>query len=144
MEFGSRVSVHIPKEKRQKLDPKSKRGILVGYSDEVKGYRIYFPYINKVEIHRDIVILAEEQEVQKKYEKLITLDCENQLENNEDLHGTEEVGKELEENEQENTQIVNMQEISYNEICENQESDENESTETMEHNETRSTKRKVN
>jgi len=41
-QFGSPVSVHIPKERRTKLDAKRKRGILVGYSEEVKGYRVYF------------------------------------------------------------------------------------------------------
>lgn len=42
-EFGSKVAVHIPKEKRRKLDAKSEDAIFVGYSETVKGYRVYFP-----------------------------------------------------------------------------------------------------
>ena len=36
--FGSIAFVHIPDEKRQKLDPKSEKCILVGYSLKQKGY----------------------------------------------------------------------------------------------------------
>lgn len=39
--FGSTVMLHIPKEKRQKLDKKARQQIFVGYSDIIKGYRIY-------------------------------------------------------------------------------------------------------
>ena len=41
--FGCKVYIHIPKEKRTKLDPSTRKGILVGYSDTSKAYRIYFP-----------------------------------------------------------------------------------------------------
>ena len=34
--FGSIAYVHVPKEKRRKLDAKSEKCILVGYSDEQK------------------------------------------------------------------------------------------------------------
>lgn len=54
--FGSKVHVHIPKEKRRKWDPKSKEGIFVGYEDNTKGYRVYFPSTGKVEIARNIVL----------------------------------------------------------------------------------------
>ena len=36
--LGSIAFVHIPHEKRQKLDPKSEKCILVGYSLKQKGY----------------------------------------------------------------------------------------------------------
>ena len=35
--FGSIAYVHVPKEKRRKLDSKAEKCILVGYSDEQKG-----------------------------------------------------------------------------------------------------------
>lgn len=54
--FGSTVMVHIPKEKRKKWDKKSMRHILVGYCDNVKGYRIYNPVNNQVSTSRDVVI----------------------------------------------------------------------------------------
>ena len=41
--FGYLVYIHIPKEKRTKLDPSGKNGIFVGYSKSSKAYIIYFP-----------------------------------------------------------------------------------------------------
>ena len=41
--FGFPVYIHIPKEKRTKLDPSGKKGIFLGYSESSKAYRIYFP-----------------------------------------------------------------------------------------------------
>ena len=46
--------VHIPKEKRTKLDPSGKKGIFVGYSESSKAYRIYFPGFKKIDISRDV------------------------------------------------------------------------------------------
>lgn len=40
-EFGTVTYLHIPKEKRTKCDPKGERGIMVGYGEDVKGYRSY-------------------------------------------------------------------------------------------------------
>jgi hypothetical protein len=39
--FGCPVYFHVPKEKRTKLDPSSKKGTFVGYSESSKEYRIY-------------------------------------------------------------------------------------------------------
>jgi hypothetical protein len=52
--FGCLVFVHVPKEKRTKLDPSGPKGIFVGYSDTSKAYRIYIPGHWKVEINRDV------------------------------------------------------------------------------------------
>ena len=52
--FGCLVYMHIPKEKRTKLDPSGKKGIFVGYSESSKAYRIYFPGFNKIDISRDV------------------------------------------------------------------------------------------
>ena len=41
--FSYPVYIHIPKEKRTKLDPSGNKGIFVGYSESLKAYRIYFP-----------------------------------------------------------------------------------------------------
>jgi len=38
--FGCPVYSHIPKDKRNKLEPLVKKGIFVGYSDSSKAYRI--------------------------------------------------------------------------------------------------------
>lgn len=58
-EFGEKVSIHVPKQKRQKLDVKNEVGFFLGYGEEVKGYRIYLPHKNRVEIHRDVVFIPE-------------------------------------------------------------------------------------
>ena len=53
--LGSIAFVHIPHEKRQKLDPKSEKYILVGYSLEQKGYKCFNPFIRKVWVSRDVI-----------------------------------------------------------------------------------------
>jgi hypothetical protein len=52
--FGCPVFVHVPKEKRTKLDPSERKSIFVGYSDTSKAYKIYIPRHWKVEISRDV------------------------------------------------------------------------------------------
>ena len=52
--FGCPVYIHIPKEKRTKLDPLGKKGIFVGYSENSKAYRIHFLGFNKIDISRDV------------------------------------------------------------------------------------------
>ena len=53
--FVSIAFVHIPDEKRQKLDPKLRKCILVGYSLEQKGYKCFNPSTRKVGVIRDIM-----------------------------------------------------------------------------------------
>ncbi|XP_047033011.1 uncharacterized protein LOC124639612 [Helicoverpa zea] len=60
--FGTPVYVHIPKEKRRKWDPKGEKGILVGYGETTKGYRVFFPHMNTVETKRDIIFVKENKE----------------------------------------------------------------------------------
>lgn len=57
--FGSQVMVHIPKEKRRKLDYKSKKLIFVGYDSNTKGYRCIDRQTRKLIISRDVVFLEE-------------------------------------------------------------------------------------
>jgi transposase InsO family protein len=51
--FGGPVFVHIPKEKRTKLDPSGKKGIFVGYCEVSKAFRVYIPGYHHIEINRD-------------------------------------------------------------------------------------------
>ena len=51
--FGCPIYIHIPKEKRTKLDPLGKKGIFVGYSENSKAYRIYFLGFKKIDMSRD-------------------------------------------------------------------------------------------
>jgi hypothetical protein len=52
--FGCQVYSHIPKDKRNKLEPLGKKGIFVGYSDSSKAYIIYIPYQHRIEVSRDV------------------------------------------------------------------------------------------
>lgn len=58
--FGSEVFIHIPREKRKKLDPKASKCIFVGYDNHSKGYRVWNPKSSKIEISRDVIFLVEE------------------------------------------------------------------------------------
>lgn len=53
--WGSLAHAHISDEKRGKLDDKSTICILLGFSEESKGYRLYDPKTKKIIISRDVV-----------------------------------------------------------------------------------------
>jgi hypothetical protein len=52
--FGCSTFSHVPSERRTKLDPTAKQGILVGYSEVSKAYRIYILPLRKVVVSRDV------------------------------------------------------------------------------------------
>jgi len=52
--FGCPVFIHVPTDKRSKLDPSGKKGIFVGYSENSKGVRVYIPGHRKIEVSRDV------------------------------------------------------------------------------------------
>ena len=58
--FSCPVYVHIPKEKRTKLDPSGKKGIFVGYCEVSKAFRIYIFGFHHMEINRDVIFNEEE------------------------------------------------------------------------------------
>jgi hypothetical protein len=45
--------IHVPSEKRTKLEPTAKRGIFVGYSETSKAFCIYLPSLSKIVLRRD-------------------------------------------------------------------------------------------
>ena len=53
--FYSIAYVHVPKEKRRKLDAKAEKCILVDYSDEQKGYKCYNPRTKQARVSHDVV-----------------------------------------------------------------------------------------
>ncbi|GKC58826.1 copia-type polyprotein [Tanacetum coccineum] len=57
--FGCVVHVHIPKEKRKKLDNRSLKCVMFGVSEESKAYRLYDPVNNKIVISKDVVFEEE-------------------------------------------------------------------------------------
>ena len=53
--FGCDSFLHVPKEKRSKLDNKEKKCIFVVYKDGVKGYKLWNPITSKIVYNRYVV-----------------------------------------------------------------------------------------
>ena len=47
--------MHVPKDKRRKLDAEAEKCILVRYSNEQKGYKCYNPRTKQARVSRDVV-----------------------------------------------------------------------------------------
>ena len=47
--FGCPVYIHVPKEKRSKLELLGRKGIFVGYSESLKAYKVYIPGFKQIE-----------------------------------------------------------------------------------------------
>jgi hypothetical protein len=54
--FGSICYIHVPKQKRHKLEDKTTKGIFLGYSTQSKGYRIYNLQTKKLDVSRDVEV----------------------------------------------------------------------------------------
>jgi hypothetical protein len=78
--FGCLVFVHIPKEKRNKLEPSEKKGIFVGYCEVSKAFRIYIPGHRHIEISRDVTF-DEEAALKKSRRCQLEEVCEEELVN---------------------------------------------------------------
>ena len=52
--FGSIAHVHVPDERRTKLDDKSESFIFIGYDANSKGYKLYNPSNKRIVINRDV------------------------------------------------------------------------------------------
>ena len=52
--FGCPVFIHVPKEKRTKLEPSGRKGVFVGYNESLKAFRIYIPGFKQIETSRDV------------------------------------------------------------------------------------------
>lgn len=55
--------VHIPKEKRSKLEPKSVECIFLGYSSVSKAYRLYNNETKKIIVSRDVIFFEDKRKV---------------------------------------------------------------------------------
>ena len=65
--FGCPVYVHIPKEKRTKLDPSGNKGIFLGYYEVSRSSRIYISGFHHIDISRDVTF--DEETTLNKYRK---------------------------------------------------------------------------
>jgi hypothetical protein len=54
------VYIHVPKEKRTKLEPSGNKDTFIGYSETLKAYRIYIPGHRQIEISRDVTFDEDE------------------------------------------------------------------------------------
>jgi hypothetical protein len=57
--LGCLVCIHIPKEKRTKLDPLGRKGTFMGYNESSKAYPIYIPVQRHIEV--SIYVTFEEE-----------------------------------------------------------------------------------
>jgi hypothetical protein len=48
--FGFPMYIHVPKEKRTKMEPSGKKGLFLGYSENSKAYKIYVPGQRQIEV----------------------------------------------------------------------------------------------
>ena len=65
--FGCHVFIHIPEDKRTKLDPSGKQGLFVGYYEVSKAFRIYISGFHHINISRDVTF--DEEIALKRYRK---------------------------------------------------------------------------
>ena len=81
---------HIPKDERRKLDPKSKKCILLGYGTETKGYRLYDPQSSRVMYSCDVKFNESEFGFEKnpdnevQADKRVTLELSSEKEESEE------------------------------------------------------------
>jgi len=61
-EFGCKVLVLDKSPNKGKFDNKTKEGILLGYSQLSKGYRVWIPRDKKVEVTRDIKVIKSDRD----------------------------------------------------------------------------------
>jgi hypothetical protein len=59
MIFGCLVYIHVPKEKRTKLDPSGRKVTFVGYNESSKAYQVYIPGQRQIEVSRDVTFEEE-------------------------------------------------------------------------------------
>nr|XP_048328550.1 uncharacterized protein LOC125422126 [Ziziphus jujuba var. spinosa] len=59
--FGNIAHVHVPGEKRSKLDEKSEKYVFIGYDINFKGYKLYNPKFGKIVISQDVIFSEEEE-----------------------------------------------------------------------------------
>ena len=73
--FGCPVYLHVPKEKRSKLEPSGRKGTFVGYNESSKAYQIYNLGQRQIEVSRD-VSFEEELAFHKSREAQMEIDSE--------------------------------------------------------------------
>lgn len=78
--FGTKCFIHVPKQKRQKLDAKAEKGFLVGYCDNKDGYRVYVPVKDDVIRSRDVTFMNEQAHSNATIETAVSVNEETESE----------------------------------------------------------------
>jgi hypothetical protein len=73
MIFMCPIYIHVPKEKRTKLDPLGRKGTFVGYNESSKEYQIYIPGQRQIKSSRDVTF-EEEITFQRSIESQMEID----------------------------------------------------------------------
>jgi len=81
--FGCLVYIHIPQDKRKKLDPTNLNGIFIGYSSSSKSYRIYVKEDRWIEVTRYVIF--DESIDYKKSKDVMVVSDEEDMPNFEDI-----------------------------------------------------------
>ena len=103
--FGCDAFVHIPKERRRKLNRKSEKCIFIGYKDRVKGYKIWNP-VTRIKVYSRDVIFKEDKITSKNEVVIIEKELEKlELNWKNETHGLDGSAK-LEEEEVELQTLV--------------------------------------
>jgi hypothetical protein len=77
--FGCLVYIHIPKDKRIKLDPSGKKVIFFGYSKTSKAYRVYVPGYKKIENDDHVILLLYVDDLFLTGNENLIIDCKKKL-----------------------------------------------------------------
>lgn len=80
-EFGCEAYTRDRNPNKSKFDPRSKKGIFVGYANGSKAYRIWIPEDRKIDIARDVKFVEKSTQLTK--DKITILMDENQNETSE-------------------------------------------------------------
>lgn len=75
--FGRPIYIHVPIEKRTKLEPSNKKGLFVGYSETSKAYKVYIPGWRKIVVSRDLKF-REDFASRKSHEPILVTEDEEQ------------------------------------------------------------------
>ena len=111
--FGCIGYVHIPDQKRKKLDVKSIKCVLLGLSSESKAYKLYNPITKRIVVSRDVVF---DENASWEWNNSETESRQNLLEwsDNEDAGNNEQIEKET----------MNNSSRAENEVCADGENEE--------------------
>ena len=112
--FGCTAMIHVPKQKRLKLDPKARECIFIGYSETCKGYKMLDKETRKVVMSRDVVFYEHQTHPKPKDESPIKFGIDSETEE------PDQIQENVEEMPQENVEEIPQ------EIIVNQDIDQNE------------------